>query len=245
MSERLDIHAYVDGELSAEERKVVEDKLKECSVSQAHEVAVRHLKDAVKSHCKTPECAEAWKACRKRLDEIDRTHRVENFVGRYAWGMVAAFTLMIVGVAGLNRSAGPDLRTQDLARITAGLADVAAPISQAPEDKRRWFADVVQNKVNVQPVQLALIGGRQGKTIDGKTVTVVNLADSVGPLVLVIIEKTRRVEGMEPIAATTFYQTKINNLNAVGWMDSGAVCFLAGNRECNELCGIAEQIAKP
>lgn len=245
MNDWNDIHAYADGELAKENCCAVEESLKSCTKTQAELRAIQNLKDTVRTKCVGAECEETWKACCRRLDEIDRTRKVENFVGRYAWGLVGSFALVIAGAAAMNRANGPDLRSGDLPRITAGLTPLEAPMSQETATKKQWLDDVFPDNLRFQPEVLTVTGGKKGRTVNGKRATLVELADSKGPLTLVVIEDTRRVEGLEPMGRDAkFLKTRINDQNAIAWQDGDAICFLVADRECEELCSIAIVLAQ-
>lgn len=243
MSDWMDVHAYLDGEMGAEERARFEAKCSCCARTQAELSAMREMRELLQTRCDCVDCTPAWSSCCDRLDEIDRANRVNTFVGRYAWAFCSGLVVMIAAAATMNRLNGADLRTGDVARISASLAPVAAPSSQAPEIKEQWVQDVLSNEFNVQPRDLAVMGGGVGRTENGKRVTRIDLNDGQGVMHLIAFEKTSRVEGMEPMnSLADFSRGKFNTLNCVMWHEADASVFLVGNRPHDELCEIAESI---
>lgn len=243
MNDWIDIHAYADGELAKDQCCEIENRLKTCTKTQAEFQAIQQIKQTLQAKCCCTDSTEVWKSCCKRLDEIDRTKKVENLVGRYAWGLVGSFAIVIAAAGAMNRVNGPDFRSTDIPRMTAGLAPIEAPLSQATEEKKRWLSNVFPSDLRFQPEVVTVTGGRTGRTVNGKRATLVDMADSKGPLTLVVIEETRRVAGLEPMSAQ-FHKTRINDQNAIAWQDGDSICFLVADRDCEELCGIAEQIAQ-
>src|SRR5688572_18589792 len=120
MSDWLEIHALADDQLSDEERARANARLEGCEKSRAELAAIHAVKDVLGTRRDAVTCEETWQRCQRRLDELDKTARIEGFVGRYAWALCGAFLALIIGVGMLNRSSG-SLAADDVPRIAAGL----------------------------------------------------------------------------------------------------------------------------
>src|SRR5438045_8964116 len=109
--------------------------------------------------------------CCKRLDEIDRTKRVEGFVGRYAWAICSIFICLIFGAAWLNRMGGGGLNASDVAKAASTLAPISAPRSQNSDAKRQWLQQNLERAMPVQPDMISVVGGAAGYLEDGRKIT--------------------------------------------------------------------------
>src|SRR5690349_7885295 len=96
MTDPKQLHALADEELTPAEASVVRESLKHDPQAAAEYSAILNLKDIVRSNALQHSDEEVWKACVRRLDGIDKTRRVEGFVGRYAWALCGAMFLFIL-----------------------------------------------------------------------------------------------------------------------------------------------------
>src|SRR5688572_11364387 len=104
MSDWLEIHALADEQLSAEEKAQAQERLANSEKSQRELRAIQAIKEAAASRRDTVTCEQTWKRCQRRLDEMDKVHRIEGFVGKYAWALCSVLFIGIVGAGMLNRN---------------------------------------------------------------------------------------------------------------------------------------------
>jgi anti-sigma factor RsiW len=115
MIQRLDLHALADGELDKGEAKLLREALRDDPQAQAEYEVILNFKEMVVQQSVRHEAEDCWKACQVRMNEIDRSRRVESFVGRYAWAMCAVFFVLILGSRFMvNDVRGASARTADL-----------------------------------------------------------------------------------------------------------------------------------
>ncbi len=241
MSDYLDIHALADGQLSGAEKSAAETRLRGCDASQREYQAVGILKDVLQSKCEPIECAETWSKCQVRLKEIERTKRVEGFVGRYAWGLCSIFLVAIVMAGSVNRLGGHGVRTGDVARMAGSMIPLGSPRSQDPDDKRRWLSGVMDGPMPVQPDTLQVVDGAKGR-VNGHQMVRLNLMDAQGPMTLFIVADTQRVEDAEHVNEQGIGICPLNGANAVGWADSNFGYILIGSRPFDSLVKIAQEV---
>ncbi len=239
MSDLLKIHALADGQLEGSDREAAQKQLNECPHSKAEFEAVVALKGALKSHVQGVDCEETWAKCRGRLDELDRSQRVESFVGRYAWGICGAFLVFIAGAAVLNRlNPNSTLKLHEVSSATRNLSSA----SINPGSIGSWLLKELGGKAPVRledqgPIQV--VAQRAGIDPEGRRVVQLQMQDGKGPLVLVLVTNTDAIEG-EGSGSTTHGQ--IDNANCITWVDGRVACLLIGQRSHEELEAISERL---
>ena len=199
MNEWIDVHALVDDELAPDERAKVQEYIKKTPQAELEWYAVREVKAVLITKCVQPECEDTWKLCTKRLQEIDRTKRVEVFVGRYSWAICGIFVCVIGGAAFFNRMSGGSLNAPNGCGLCKFGSHFRAPRSQTPDDVRKWLQDNLSKTMQVQPGRVSVVGGAQGQLKDGRRIAEAALQDSDGELKLFVIEKTGTLSDVEPI----------------------------------------------
>jgi len=241
MSDYLDIHALADGQLDGDDRAAAEARLRECERSQAEFRAVQGLRETLQSKCAPITCEDTWRRCQGRLKEIERTRRVESFVGRYAWGLCSVFVITIMMAASMNRMGGASMSTGDVARASSTLIPFAAPRSQAPDDQRKWLEGVMNGPMPTQPESVQVIGGASGM-INGHKMVRVNLVDSIGTMAFFLMEDVQRIADAESTTKRGFSICKMNGTNAVGWSEGNRSFLLIGERPIDDLEIVATAI---
>jgi len=242
-SEWLDLHALVDDQLSPEQRARVQQGLKTSESAQIEFLAVRRIKTLVQEKCVQTHCEEVWRMCCKRLDEIDRTKRVEGFVGRYAWAICSIFICLIFGAAWLNRMGGGGLNASDVAKAASTLAPISAPRSQNPNVKRQWLQQNLDREMPVQPDMISVVGGAAGYLDDGRKICRADLQDREGVLRLDVIQAADHLDGGAQVDGHTHYSAaRINDSNCITFSRNGNAYVLVGDRPVDALCQVADQL---
>jgi hypothetical protein len=223
MSEYLDLHALADGQLEGEEK-----------------AAVTALKDTLASKCESITCEETWKKCQGRLKEIEKARGVEHFVGKYAWGLCGAFLLAIVVGGSINRGTAGVVRTGDVARVSASMSPLQLPSSQAPEERKRWFQDVMSGPMVDTPESIQIVGAASG-VINSHRVVRLSLVDTSGSLALFILQNTEGIEDAQARGAG-YSACQMNGANGVAWTEGPHSYMLVGRRTHDDLAAIATAI---
>lgn len=107
MSDWLEIHALADNELDAESEAEARKAVEGSPAAASEYRSVQTVKETLASKAVQAEVSDAWKKCRGRLDEIDKTHRAESFVGRFSWALSGLFVVALVSTAIYNRTVNP------------------------------------------------------------------------------------------------------------------------------------------
>jgi len=242
-TEWLELHALVDNQLSPEDRARVQESLKSSESAHAEFIAISHTKTLVQEKCGQTSCEEVWRACCKRLDEIDRTKRVEGFVGRYAWAVCSLFICLIIGAAWFNRASGAGLNAGDVAKAASALVPLSAPRSQTTDAKKEWLQKYFDSKWPSQPDMISLVGGATGYLEDGRKITRVDLQDRQGMLRLYMVQSVDRMDGGAPVSAGSQYSAaRVNDSNCIAWTGNNRAFVLVGDRPVDQLCLVADQL---
>jgi hypothetical protein len=250
MSDWLDIHGLADEQLTAEEKARVNERLAGCEKSQRELRAIQAVKDTVGARRDTVTCEETWKRCQKRLDEMDKTHRIEGFVGRYAWAMCSLFLAFIIGAGILNRGK-PSLGAVDVPRMAANMTPfLTSPASQDTNTQQSFLranAIPAPNQQIARGSKVYIIQGARA-VIDGRRLTRLDFQDGPGPrgqLILIGLEGTP-IEGVEPVPGREgYFYAQVNDSNCVTWQEAGFTFVLQGWRSVDELCEFAERVCRP
>lgn len=240
MSEYMDLHALADGQLEGEAKRAAEERLSCCERSRAEYEAVCSIKSLLQTKCQPAPCDDAWKKCQERLQEVRSARRVESFVGRYAWGLCGAFLLAIVVGGSLNRGTAGSVRTGDVARVSASLSPLSLPSTQTPEDRKRWFQDVMSGPMADPNESLQIVGGASG-TMNGHKVVRLNLVDSIGPMAFFELQNVRGIEDAHQESGG-FAACQVNGTNGVSWIRGPHSYLLIGNRPIDDLVLVAQTL---
>ncbi len=240
MSEYLDLHALADGQLEGDAKRAAEERLKSCERSRAEYDSVCILKETLHHKCESITCEDTWKKCQGRLHEVRSARRVEHFVGKYAWGLCGAFLLAIVVGGSFNRGGSGSVRTGDVARVSASLSPLALPSSQAPEERKRWFQDVMSGPMADAPESIQVISAATG-LMNGHKVVRLNLVDTIGGMALFALHNTRGIEDAQA-ADGGFSACQLNGTNGISWTEGPHSYLLIGDRPHDDLEVVARVI---
>lgn len=230
------LSALADGQLEPSEQRVIEAQLAEDPRAAEQLATIKLTRDALQTHLAPVDCKNSWKACVKRLDELDRVKNTRSFVDRYAWAMCTVLFVFILSVGMYNRS-NPGVRaaTGDLTRASLG-----NPIS----DARRafdWIRDKFGKAPTIPTQTLEVVDGSEG-VFAGRPVARIHLRDAKGDLGLMVVPGTVTVEGVSPMGDGQHFSGREGESTCVAWADRGLVMVLVADRDANELKDIANTI---
>ncbi len=243
----LDLHALADGELEKAEAAQLREALKKDPASQAEFESILNFKDVLREKPLRYESEECWRSCVKRLNELDRTKRVESFVGRYSWAMCAlVFALILGGRYAVKDVRGDSARMADLDRVFPVRGNGAAP---ADPDLQRAYKDILDRANGaVDGKGLSRVGSSTG-TFQGIPAARFILRDSQGPLVLFVIHDLVNFEDVaEDPTRPGMYTGVIRAIgapivsNCAIWHNRDFTMVLAGNRSPQDLESVAAQV---
>lgn len=240
MIDHLKIHALADGELSAAEQATLREQIAACEKSTAELQAIKNVK-ALMAGAEPVNCEETWKACVKRLNEIDKTKRIENVVGRYAWGLCGIFFIAIAfgGYSSRTNSNGT-VRSGDVPGMVSGLTPFSSFKSGGSQhDAEKWLSENLNN-VPMPSSNLRMVRALVGNSTDGHRMAKLTLRDEKGELALLVIFGVDRVSGLE--GDGSYRHGRIDEMRCVAWSYQNNALLLIGDRSDEDLQDIASTV---
>ncbi len=241
MIDPLQLHAYVDGELTAEEKVTLDAEILNDQAAQQELASIQSLKVFLAEKVPSVECKSEWKDCVGRLKEIDKTRHVEGIVGRYAWALCGAFFCMIVVGGVARRGAGDRVQSDDLAQMALSFRGSNRPAVVPGEDKA--LQQLLHNAaISVAPGNIRVLSAARG-TLNDRPAVKLCLRDAKGDMALMMIqaqmgfEDLQSMEGQPPM-----YAGKLGDLNCVAWVEEGRSFVLIGERDATGLHEVASRI---
>jgi anti-sigma factor RsiW len=240
MIDPIELHAFADGELSAEREAVLRKQLAESPQAQAELQSILALKKALRDKCLATDCKQEWSMCIGRLNELDRSRRAERFVGRYAWALCGVFLLTILGGGLTSRNDRTDsVSMSDISRIATTLAPSRTPPVQDAA-RERWLDDLLgQARKSVDPNRVRILGYSDGQ-LDGRPVTSFSLEDGKGKFALLVMPGVFNLEGTRELRPDQDFKLgHLQGLNCVVWTDGRNTLAVVGKRNHEDLIQVA------
>lgn len=235
MIDPLELHALADGELSPEREKEVLAQLANEPRSAEELQSIQAMKSMLQSNMEKPECDALWERCQSRLEEIDRSKRVESFIGRYAWGICGVFFLAIVVGGVMNRVSPKSVRANDVAGFVAGLTPIPVSPSQSQQDLEPMIKQAIGDAFKAKPARMHVVSISRND-IPGQRAGSVQLADDFGIVTIMAMPDVQKVEGVwEYEDDNRFRCSKVDGMNALFWNERGIICMVVGQRSYDEL----------
>jgi hypothetical protein len=237
----LDVHALVDGELTAEQKAEAERHVASDAQAQVEYRWVVCIKQLLSCKCRKVEDEECWTKAMKQIAAMDRTKGADRFVEKYAWSFCAIFVIAIATAAfyGPSRT-GADLTSGEMASLFTELKPMEG--SARPDS----VSDLLRSRVGTSPSGLdetmLVIDEVATGMIQGKKAARVTCSDAIGNLMLFVIEDTRAVEGLENPAASGMMTGRLNDLPCVSWREGRFIVILAGDRQIRDLMSTADSM---
>jgi len=229
MIDLIKLHALADGELSEGEAKLLREQVLISEEASRELSAIHNLKDCVRSKAQIFTCEITLKTSMKRVAELDRKHRVDSFVTRYAWGISGAFLVLIFAGGIMNRTTGSHrVQTADIASLFA--QPNSAPQHAVPtadwNNYNHWLDGLIQNARGIA----------SPPDLDGHQVVKAVLRDAYGSMVLLVIQGDMAPEGMTEVTGQEgYFSGKIQSHNVVARKDGSRLLVLVGDRPYDSL----------
>lgn len=246
MIDPIELHELADGELSKERAEAVRRLLAESPEANREYEAILAVKTVLRERVSSVECRQEWKACVGRLNELDRTRKVERLVsGRFAWGLCGVFFVAII-VAGFGHRGVPTSNEQSatLARMAASIG----PSRNAPVSPDRQALDssldamLKQARVWIDPNRMELKNWAFGN-LDGRPVARVTLRDANGDLALMVVADVIEFDGLGALPQDhSFRLGHVQGMNCVAWTDGTNTLVLVGRRTYEDLASVASRL---
>ena len=245
MIDRSELHALADNELSESERQDLLRRMSDDASAQAELQSIQSMKSMLRCQ-EGPELdtAELWKRCQDRLTEIDKTKRVEGFVGKYAWGICGLFFLAIAMAGFFNRASGRSVRPDEVAGYVAGMSPISVPRNADQTQLEPALKEVVGEAFRNRPAKWLVTAIGRNAT-PGHRCSYVQLTDEFGDVAVVAMHDVAQVDGLwqyEP--DPEFGATKFDGVNALFWKrrEDGEICMVVGQRSYDELYSVVQSI---
>lgn len=232
-----DVHALADGELPDDKRKETMKIVEENPDAAAEYQWALFFRESLATMCLEHDCDDAWQQSKERLQALDRSSKLDSFVGRYSWAMAASL-FVIIAFAGIwNREiGGRELSGQQVAQLMSS----ATPLSSndavaAMEDGLGSEFPVVQRLFEVNAVGAGEVAGSSFIRI--------SLQDSSGPLILFAIQGEKVLKDLKPVRGRkAFSHGKLNNTPCLSWTHNDISFLMIADRKLEELISLAEQL---
>ena len=240
MIDRTDLHAYVDGELGPDQKASIEQILK-TSASDAREVqAIRDLKSMLESKLTPPSTDGLWKVCVGRLDEIEKTRRVERIVGRYAPALCGGLfvVILLAGQFGHRPDRG-NISTPDTLKMLTTLSPMQPPKKSVGFDLGSWYQALLNQSKLSTPDHLTILGASQG-FFGNIPVRSFSARDEMGGLKILVVQQPIVLEGMQPMANHSDLQYGLlDGMNCVVRTQGNTTIFVIAERSPEDLASVA------
>lgn len=240
MTDPKQLHALADEELTPSEANALREALKADPRAAAEVDAILNLKDVLSKNAVRYADEEAWKGCLRRLDAIDKSRRVEGFVGRYAWALCGImFVFIVSGRYAMRNVQGDTARTADLARIFGG----GSRPSAETQAQARMYADLTREiKGSLDTKELTVFPPMFGRVHDLPAARY-PMRDREGDLVLVQVDGNLNMQDTAPLPANPQMEAGVSDgSNCVVWHKDGQTLLLLGDRSLEDLTDVANRL---
>lgn len=246
MSMHEDIHAYVDGQLSESEKRAFMAELAERPDLAEQVESVRNLKNFVRNSASEFRCESTWSECSKRIAEMEKVRRTENFVGRHAWAICASFACLIAVAGVLHKQNAPqNVQNADFVKAMAGMGSQSAPASADRQEMNRWLDHLLGKAREAVASDRLIVKDAAEGDVDGHRISRLHLVDSRGDLWLLAFEDAVHIEGLEAGANEGFSRGRLGDMNCVLWNSMGHTFILSGERTFGDLAVAAQKVSTP
>jgi len=238
MMDPIDLHAYVDGELSAGQLTDAKTTI-ESSANTLREVeAIRSLKTMLREKSEAPEIGGSWRSCVRRLDEIDKARKVERAVNRWAPALCGVLLLGIVGAGLFNlRTHWNAPKSQNLARFIGVSGKAPNSGTSIDHQERR-----LQESFASTPTHLEVRRITDG-LIDGTKVRRFDMRDASGNLQILLVHEQMDFEGMRTLPDyPTVRAGVLGTTNCAARIDGNDTVVVIANRSYKDLAEVLNQV---
>jgi hypothetical protein len=237
MKELQELHAFIDGELNPEQTKDVRAWIAKDASAQAELNAISNLKDCLKDKSSTHSADDCWKLCVGRLNELDRSRKVEGFVGKYAWAMCAILFALVIG----GRYAVSNTKGQTVAAADFGLFHSS---SQSPSPQVQKLFSQILSQAHRNRADVRILNQSSGMVNDTPVDRVV-FADDRGELYYYVFPNPLNLEDaseVSPGAGISGGRIPGSRSSYVIWVDGGQTNVLVGPRTVEDLSKAARDL---
>lgn len=239
--DRLDIHAFADRELTAEEMSRLQSEIAASPEAARELEVIQSLKSCLSTKMDQPQAASLWRDCVGRLNEMDRAKKAEHFVGKYAWAICGALFCAIIGGGMLNHFRGPSVGMGTIASEISGMTPMSSPQMSQPEQLRTWINQQTGHRPTIVIDPSKVIRYSYLDQPNGSRIVRIRLLSSVGVVDLLVIPNVAKIDGVQPIGGGMSVG-QANGLNCVTWQDGECAVVVAGPQDPQDLRQYAQSL---
>lgn len=237
MIDPLNLHSYLDGELSESERKQIEAKLETCQASREELAAIQSVKTVLKGRLEPQTCDATWAACQARLKEIERVERSGNFVSKYSWAFAMGVAAVVIVGGTFSRHA------QQGSISTGALAGFVGKSNRMTPEKAlsEAISSDILSRVDANLSRLQILSGRE-VVLEGQLATALLVRDANGPLQMLVFPTTANFENLTPVSGTRYSAGETSSKqNAISFEVNGQSVVMFGQRSQDDLMRSADK----
>lgn len=237
MIDPLQLHSYLDGELSETERKQIEAKLETCQASREELAAIQSVKTVLKGRLEPQTCDATWAACQARLKEIERVEKSGNFVSKYSWAFAMGVAMIVIVGGTISR------QSQQSSISTGALAGFVGKSNRMTPEKAlsEAISANVLSRVDANLAQLHVLNGRE-VVIEGQLATALLVRDANGPLQMLVFPTEAKFENLTKVEGTRYFTGETSSKqNAIAFDVNGQSVVMFGQRSGEDLMRSADK----
>jgi hypothetical protein len=237
MIDPIQLHSYLDGELSETEVKEIEAKLANCQASREELAAIQSVKTVLKGRLESQTCDKTWAACQARLKEIERVEKSGNFVSKYSWAFALGVAMIVVVGGTFSRY------TQQSSISTGALAGFVGKSNRMTPEKAlsEAISTDVLSRVDANLSRLQVLSGRE-VVLEGQPATALLVKDANGPLQMLVFPVKANFENLTKVEGTRYSGGETSsNQNAIAFEMNGQSVVLFGQRSQEALMRSADK----
>ena len=240
MTDPMNLHALADGELASNEAHALRDALKTDSRASAEYDAILNLKDVVAKNALRHTDDEAWKGCLTRLDAIDKSKRVEGFVGRYAWALCGVmFAFILSGRYAMRNVQGDTANAADITRALGG----GRPVTALDQAKAREYESLLKGVAGgLDRNAVDLLAVEAGAVRDMPAARF-KMRDIGGDFTLTRVDGPLNLQDTVPVSSAPGMSAGVaDGQNCLVWRTPGHTWLLSGGRSLSQLGELASRL---
>ncbi|MBL1150148.1 MAG: hypothetical protein HND42_08070 [Armatimonadetes bacterium] len=238
---KLKVHAFADGELSAEEIPGVEVLIDQDPDCKDEYLCVMQMKSVLRDKLPSHSCDEAWHGCCGRLREIDRVQQTEAVFGKFRFAIVGVVAVAIFAAAYMNRiSPGSRTPMDSLATTVSAAAAGPAFVGSNERDGANWVSRKLGTNVEKPSLSqrlLQLVRTDVIEDVDGPIGRFI-YTDGVTVYTLLVLPGRSCVGGDPVPGMSDVCCHSVGKLNSLCWERDGQLYILAAPKRIEDLIAL-------
>lgn len=236
--DRTQIDAYIDGELSAEEKAAVDSAMRSDAGLRDEYLWKSKLKAFVRTKMVSQDNPDLWNKCVSRLDEVDRVEWTEWIVRKYRGALAGVVAVSILAAAYIHRTNPAAMAGDNLMRVMTA-SSAAFPSFSARNERQAvsWMNERLNKNVEVPPISNGYLRVLEVGIIDCGDCHVGRVVYTDGSSLYFLLAFPKHEEQpFEPVRGMPGVGwSRVGKLNAVSWHGRDSWMVFAGPADVSEL----------